>query len=162
MKKIFITGCMLLLIFSCVAPKNIPNEISSKIPPDSKGIELYSNKTPDEFYGLIYNAILKNNYSIDQDNEKRKNLSTNFKGIGQETTLRINLFVEKTQNGSLATLRGDYGVSSAVAAAVGGTDKDNLGSAEWRKNSGRPQVAFGELAIFANKIEHTKLKYLTK
>ena len=93
-------------------------------------------------------------------------ISTDFKDIEQGTTLKINVFVEESDDGSIATLRGAWGVTSSFGAGLTAATGSSLGGtsaeeANWGK-SGRPKVAFGELAVIANDINHKRLEYVSE
>lgn len=76
------------------------------------------------------------------------------------------MFVEKNNNGSKATLRGSWnvtssmgaGITAATGASLGGTSAER---ASWDQ-SGRPKVAFGEMVVIAKEIEHDQLEYLSE
>ena len=154
-----------LLLTSCVTTSNIPTEVSSEIPDDANAIELYSNESSSDFYKTVYQHLASEGFSISQENSEMGTLSTGFKEVGQETTLKIDVFVEKGNNGSKATLRGSWnvtssmgaGITAATGASLGGTSAER---ASWDQ-SGRPKVAFGEMAVIAKEIEYQKLEYIS-
>jgi len=155
-----------ILLTSCVTTSNIPTNISSQIPDDANAIKLYSNGSSSNFYKTIYKSLAKRGFSISQENEEMGTLSTGFKDIDQGTTLKINVFVEKNDNGSVATLRGLWGLTSSMGAGLTAATGSSLGgtsaeSANWGK-TGRPKVAFGQLSVIANDIDHEKLKYISE
>lgn len=154
-----------LLLTSCVTTSNIPTEVSSEIPDEANAIELYSTESPSDFYKTIYQHLASEGFSISQENSEMGTLSTGFKEVGQETTLKINVFVEKNNNGSKATLRGSWnvtssmgaGITAATGASLGGTSAER---ASWDQ-SGRPKVAFGEMVVIAKDIRHQKIEYIS-
>lgn len=154
-----------IFLTSCVTTSNIPTEVSSEIPDEANAIELYSTESPSDFYKTIYQHLASEGFSISQENSEMGTLSTGFKEVGQETTLKIDVFVEKFDNGSKATLRGSWnvtssmgaGITAATGASLGGTSAER---ASWDQ-SGRPKVAFGEMAVIAKDIEHQKLEYIS-
>ncbi|MFD2531789.1 hypothetical protein [Gracilimonas halophila] len=154
-----------LILTSCVTTSNIPTEVSSEIPDDANAIELYSTESPSDFYKTIYQHLASEGFSISQENSEMGTFSTGFKEVGQETTLKIDVFVEKDNNGSKATLRGSWnvtssmgaGITAATGASLGGTSAER---ASWDQ-SGRPKVAFGEMAVIAKEIEYQKLEYIS-
>lgn len=167
MLKHQLTFVLFALIFtSCVTTSNIPTEVFSEIPDDANAIELYSNESSSDFYKTIYQHLASEGFSISQENNEMGTFSTGFKEVGQETTLKIDVFVEKNDNGSKATLRGSWnvtssmgaGITAATGASLGGTSAE---SASWDQ-SGRPKVAFGEMTVIAKEIEHNQLEYLSK
>jgi hypothetical protein len=162
------TSIFLLLTFvvSCVSTKNIPTSISSEIPDDANAIKLYSNNPASKFYSDVYKTLAQKGFSFTQENKDMGTISTNFKDIGQGTTLKINVFVDKSDTGSVATLRGAWGVTSSFGAGLSAATGSSLGGtsaeeANWGK-SGRPKVAFGEMAVIAKEIDHNQLEYLSK
>ena len=154
-----------LILSSCVTTSNIPTEVSTEIPDDANAIELYSNDSPSDFYKTIYQHLASEGFSISQENSEMGTLSTGFKEVGQETTLKIDVFVENNDNGSKATLRGSWnvtssmgaGITAATGASLGGTSAER---ASWDQ-SGRPKVAFGEMAVIAKDIEYQQLEYIS-
>lgn len=154
-----------IFLTSCVTTSNIPTEVSSEIPDDANAIELYSNESSSDFYKTIYQHLASEGFSISQENSEMGTLSTGFKEVGQETTLKIDVFVEKNNNGSKATLRGSWnvtssmgaGITAATGASLGGTSAER---ASWDQ-SGRPKVAFGEMAVIAKDIKHQKIEYIS-
>lgn len=166
MLKHHLTFVLFALLFtSCVTTSNIPIEVSSEIPDDANAIELYSNETSADFYETIYKHLASKGFSISQENSDMGTLSTEFKEIGQETTLKMDVFVEESENGSKATLRGSWGVTTSMGAGITAATGSSLGGtsaerASWDQ-SGRPKVAFGEMAVIANDIEHQQLEYIS-
>ena len=90
----------------CVTTSGVPADVSQAIPSDARAVRIYSDQPPATFYRGIYQAIAAAGYSIAQENEQMGTLSTQPKDIGQETTLRIGVFVQDTTGGSMGTLRG--------------------------------------------------------
>src|SRR5680860_798897 len=102
----------LTIIVSCVSTKNIPTNISSEIPDDANVIKLYSDNSASKLYSDIYKSLAQKGFSFAQENKDMGTISTDFKDIEQGTTLKINVFVEESDDGSIATLRGAWGVTS--------------------------------------------------
>tara|TARA_R110002124_G_scaffold46903_2_gene140216 strand:- start:343 stop:807 length:465 start_codon:yes stop_codon:yes gene_type:complete len=154
------------MIVSCVSTKNIPTNISSEIPDDANAIKLYSDNSASKLYSDIYKSLAQKGFSFAQENKDMGTISTDFKDIEQGTTLKINVFVEESDDGSIATLRGAWGVTSSFGAGLTAATGSSLGGtsaeeANWGK-SGRPKVAFGELAVIANDINHKRLEYVSE
>ena len=166
LKRSPILFLLIITFISCVTTSNIPTEVSSEIPDDANAIKLYSNESSSNFYKTIYKTLASKGFSISQENSDMGTISTGFKDIEQGTTLKINVFVEEAESGSVATLRGLWGVTSSTAAGLTAATGSNLGgssaeAANWGK-SGRPKVAFGEMAVIANEIDHEQLEYLSE
>jgi len=159
--------CFLLLIItvSCATTSNIPTEITSQIVDNSNVIKLYSSNPPSDFYRTIYRSLASQGFSFAQENAEMGTFSTDFKEIGQGTVLRINLFIEEFENGSVATFRGLWNVTASmgfgISAATGGSLGGSAEEANWGK-SGRPKIAFGEMAVIANNIDHVRIEYLSE
>jgi hypothetical protein len=163
MKAVRVILILCLFILSCVSLSHIPREITQDIPKGSKLIKLYSGDSVEAYFKRIYRALAAAGFSIKQENKEMGTLSTDFKDIGQGTTLKIVAYIEEYNSGSVATLRGEWGITSSTAAGlsagfgveVGGSTAEE---AVW-SGSGRPKLAFGELAVIANRIEHERIEY---
>lgn len=151
---------------SCVTTSAIPPEISAAIPRDARAVRIYSDQSAADLYRAVYQSIAARGFAVAQENQQMGTLSTQPKDIGQETTLSITIFVQDTTGGSMATLRGHWGVTAAMAAGLsagfgaspaGGTADE----ARWG-GMGREKVAFGEVAVIADGIPHTRLVYLSQ
>jgi len=152
-----------LALTGCVSASHIPPQITQDIPKDAKLIRLYCAESPDACFGNVYRTLAAAGFSIAQENQQMGTLSTDFKDIGQGTTLKVTAFLEEHDSGTIATLRGQWGITSSTAAGLSAGMGVNVGGstaedAVWG-GSGRPKVAFGELAVLANKIEHNRLEY---
>lgn len=161
----FLAMLLPLALGSCVTASNVPPEIAAAIPNDARAIRVYSAEAPAFYYQTVYRALVARGFAIAHSDERMATLSTEFREIeGQGTTLKINVFVESaTDSGSVATLRGQWGVPASVAAgmsfafgmsAAGGSAEE----ARWGA-SGRPKAAFGEMAVVASALPHTRLEY---
>lgn len=157
---------VLLIALSCVSTSNIPTEISYEIPDNANVIQLYSSDSPSDFYRTIYRSLASKGFSFAQENADMGTFSTEFKDIGQGTVLKINAFIEESDNGSIAKLRGSWGVTASMGAGITAATGSSLGGtsaeeANWGK-SGRYKVAFGEMAVIANKIDNVRIEYLSE
>lgn len=165
LKQHLIFVFLAFLFTSCVTTSNIPTDVSSEIPDDANVIELYSNESPSDFYKTIYRHLASEGFSFAQENADMGTFSTEFKHIGQDTVLKISTFIEESDNGSIAKLRGSWGVTASMGLGITAVTGGNLGGtsaeeANWGK-SGRYKVAFGEMAVIAKEIEHDQLEYLS-
>jgi hypothetical protein len=158
--------CLALGVSACVNTANVPSGLAQAIPSDARAVRLYSNQPAADYYRVIYQSVAARGFAIAQENQQMGTFSTQPRDIGQETTLKVTVFVQDTSGGSVATLRGQWGVTAAMAAGLsagfganpaGGTADE----AHW-KGSGRPKTAFGELAVIADAISHTRIEYLTR
>jgi hypothetical protein len=156
----------LLFLGGCVTTSNVPTDIADDIPEDARSIRLYSNQNPAEYYRIIYQSFVRSGFSIAQENGEMGTFSTDFKEIGQGTTLRINVFVEETTSGSVATMRGQWGLTATMAAGFSAAlGASTAGATEEEANwgsSGRPRSAFGAMAVLAADIPHTRLEYVER
>lgn len=154
---------MTLLLAGCVSTSNVPDEIASGITSDARAIALYSDESPNDYYRAIYRSLAARGYAFEQENQDMGTMSTAFKEIGQGTTLKINIFVDEAEGGSMAMLRGQWGVTAEMAAGLSGGFGTSVAGgaandAKWN-DIGRPKAAFGELAVIANDLPHTNLEY---
>ncbi len=166
MSKLRSVGIVLLtvLVQGCVSAAHLPQELRDQIPKEANAIQVYSEESPTAYYDKIYRHFASQGFVISQENREMGTLATEFKDIGQGTTLKVNVFVEHHEGFTVATFRGQWGVTTTMAAGLSAGLGTNLGgstadSAAWDK-TGRPKVAFGELALLVNKIEHIKLEYV--
>ena len=153
-----------LLVAGCVTTAHVPPEIARRIPNDAVAIKLYSNESPADYYRTIYRGLVSDGFGISQENQEMHTLATDFKEIGQGTTLKISVFVDDWEGGSVATIRGKWGVTASFGAGVSAATGANLGGtsaeeATWG-SSGRPKAAFGEMAVIATKLPHERLEYV--
>lgn len=155
----------LLLLTGCIS-STLPPDIASTVPARARVVQLFSDSTPTAFYRMVYRGLAAQGYTVTTGNEAMGTLTTDFKDVGQETTLRITVLVTPTDSGSSAILRGHWGITATTAAAMsagfgisvaGGSAED----ADWG-SSGRPKVAFGEMVIVARQIPHARIGYLTR
>lgn len=163
MVKRILLFLLLIITVSCVTTSNIPSEISSQITDNANVIKIYSSTPPSDFYRTSYRSIASQGFSFAQENDEMGTFSTEFKEIGQGTALRINVFIEESESGSIAILRGLWNVTAStgfgIAAATGGSLGGSAEEANWGK-SGRPKIAFGEMAVIANNIDNMRIEYL--
>jgi len=157
---------VLLMVISCVSTSYIPTEVSSEIPDNANVIQIYSSDSPTDFYRTIYRSLASQGFSFSQENEDLGTFSTEFKDIGQGTVLKIYAYIEESGNGSIAKLRGSWGVTASMGAGITAATGSSLAGtsaeeANWGK-SGRYKISFGEMAVIANKIDHDRIEYLSE
>jgi hypothetical protein len=155
-----------LLLTGCVnAGAGLSPETQEQIPDGANVIRLTSDRAPSEYYDALYQELARKGYEITQSDEEQNTLSTAPKTSGQETTLALRLFIDErdSEGGSLALLRGRWGVSGSMAAGMGaafgaGMDKNMGEPAVWKQNH-RAGVAFGQLVKTAQDLPHQQISY---
>jgi hypothetical protein len=145
---------------SCVSASNVPNELGTVIPDGSNCVAIHSTASPDTLYRAVYRALAADGFSIESHEAEMGTLTTGYKDVGQYTVLRINVFIDSSPGGSVAYLRGQWAVTTSFATAMG-SGGATAEEAVWGK-TGRPSVAFGEMANFAEKVTHVRIDYITK
>jgi hypothetical protein len=159
-----IVAALCLLLAGCVnAGAGLSPETQEQIPDGANVIRLTSDRAPSEYYDALYQELARKGYEITQSDEEQNTLSTAPKASGQETTLALRLFVDEREGGSVALLRGRWGVSGSMAAGMGaavgaGMDK-NIGEPAVWKQRNRAGVAFGQLVKTAQDLPHQQISY---
>lgn len=154
----------LLLLAGCVsASQMVAPEVAESIPPNAEVIRVYSTLPASDLYTTLYRSLALEGYEITSSNDQMRTLSTGYRDIGQYTTLKVNALVEQAESGSVAVLRGMWGVTgsfaSGLSAATGASVGADVGEpARWTKNN-RAGVAFGVLATFAESLPHERIEY---
>jgi len=141
------------LLAGCVSTGDlVDDDVTRKL---SNGNERISYHYPGErsaLYDKIYEALLRDGFRIDQENEKRGHISTQGKDVGQSTMLRMQIFIEDDgENRSMANFRAQYkpGADAEMGAqAFSGLTVDaDYEKAVWG-NSGRPERAYAYMYKF--------------
>src|SRR2546430_10240932 len=87
---------IILGVAACVTSSSVPPEIAQTIPSDARAIRLYSDQAAADFYRTVYQSVVARGFGIAQANQQMGTVSTQAKDIGQETTLRLIVFVQDT------------------------------------------------------------------
>jgi len=160
---------------ACVHPRApvpaAPLEIAQAIPLGARAVRVYSDLPPAGYYRTVYRALVDRGFDIYwyNEDEKERALTTEFKDFPL-TTLRIDLVVEAAPGGSVAILRGQWRDSDysntieniALEAGGYGNLKRNHAAthdAIWKRRS---RYAFGEMAVIANTLPHTRVEYVMR
>jgi len=160
---------------ACVHPRApvpaAPLEIAQDIPPGARAVRIYSDLPPAGYYRTVYRALQDRGFEVYwyNEDEKERALTTEFKDFPL-TTLRIDLVVEAAPGGSVAILRGQWRDSDysntieniALEAGGLGSLKKNHASTHDAMWKGRSRYAFGEVAVIANKLPHTRVEYVMR
>jgi hypothetical protein len=160
---------------ACVHPRApvpaAPPEIAQAIPPGARAVRIYSDLPPAGYYRTVYRALQDRGFEVYwyNENEPKRTLRTEFKEFSL-TTLRLDLVVEAAPGGSVAILRGQWRDSDysntieniALEAGGYGHLKRNHAAthdAIWKRRS---RYAFGEMAVIANALPHTRVEYVMR
>lgn len=160
---------------ACVHPRApvpaAPPEIAQAIPPGARAVRIYSDLPPAGYYRTVYRALQDRGFEVYwyNENEPKRTLRTEFKEFSL-TTLRLDLVVEAAPGGSVAILRGQWRDSDysntieniALEAGGYGHLKRNHATthdAIWKRRS---RYAFGEMAVIANALPHTRVEYVMR
>jgi hypothetical protein len=132
-------------------------------------VRVYSDQSPADYYVTVFRALVDRGFDIYWLNmsQKRGTLSTEFKDIDQLTALKLKLVVEESPGGSVATLRGQERDSDYLntihnitygASGMGELIEDHgpAKDAIWKSR------AFGEMAVIANALPHTRVEYVSR
>ena len=147
--------CLVLGLAACVTASTVPPELARTIPNDARAIRLFSDQSPADYYQTVYRSLVSRGFGIAQENQQMGTLTTQTKDIGQETLLKLIVYVQDTAGNSVATLRGQWEVTAAMLF-TGGASEAHWGGA------GRAKRAFGEMAVIANVIPHTRTEYISR
>lgn len=158
MKKVTVFVLLLCSIgvWSC-GSKRMPEHLLSKIPNNANAIELYSTEDSEEFYELIFKKLDDLGFEIEHSYDEQKKITTEFRAIDSETTLKIHVFVKDTRHGSVAQFDGKWSSDSFTNAIFNG-NKGGGSTAKWSR--GASKDAYGAMAVVADKIEHASIQFL--
>ncbi len=150
----------------------VPSEIAQAIPQNARAVKVYSDQPPADYYRTVYRALVGRGFDVHWWNkdQKRGTLSTEFKDFNPLTALKLNVVVEDAPGGSVATLRGqerdsdDHNRNKNIAYEAAGmgelsSDHGRAEDAIWKEHSG---AAFGEMAVIANALPHTRVEYVSR
>lgn len=162
-RPVLATALVAAVLSGCVTSSFVPDDIARGIPDGAKAIKLYSASSTDALYRDVYRELVRRGFGITQENEDMGTFSTDFNDIEQGTMLQVIVFVEDSDEGSVATMRGKWGIDATMAAGISAAAGAGVGGggaedAEWGA-SGRPGAAFGQMAIIASEIPHTRIEY---
>ena len=149
----------LIMLSGCVSARTtIPADVADQIPLDANVIRLYSDTAPSDFYRSLYRETVARGYEIAESNNEMLTFSTAYRNTVQETTVALSIFVADRDGGSMAIMRGRWGVSASVAGALGATfgtsvEKEVGEMAKWKPRE-RSGIAFGQIAVLADQIAH--------
>ena len=165
MKK-YIIPTVLVVLTACVSSTTVAPEIANQIPPDANIINVSSELTKGELYTVIYRNLAQKGFSFTTENQEMGTLTTGFKDIGQGTVLSMNIFIDDTDEGSRAIVRGSWHVTAStgfgLSAMSGGASAGQTGErADWG-SSGRPKLAFGEMAVIMNSLQNVRVEYFAE
>jgi hypothetical protein len=160
---------------ACVHPRApvpaAPLEIAQAIPQGARAVRVYSDQSPAEYYRTVYRALGGRGFVVQWWNEdqRRRTFSTDFKDFPL-TTLRLHLVVEAAPGGSVGTLRGEWRDSDysnsieniALEAGGLGSLKKNHAPTHDAMWKGQSRYAFGEMAVIANALPHTRVEYVMR
>ena len=151
-----------------------PPEIAQAIPQKARAVKVYSDQLPAEYYRTVYRALGGRGFVVQwwNEDERGRTFSTDFKDFPL-TTLRLHLEVESAPGGSVAILRGqwrdsdDYNNIQNIALEAGGMgslkrDHGPTSDAIWKGGRGSASAAFGQMAVIANALPHTRVEYVTR
>jgi hypothetical protein len=147
--------CVALSITACVSASTVPSELARTIPNDARAIRLFSDQPAATYYQTVYRSLVARGFGIAQENAQMGTLSTQTKDIGQNTLLKVTVYVQDTTGGAVATLHGQWEVTAEMLF-TGGASEARWGS------MGRSKRAFGEMAVIANEVPHTRIEYVSR
>ena len=147
--------CLTVGLSGCVSASTVPPERARTIPSDARAIRLYSDQSTADYYQAVYRSLVARGFGIAQENQQMGTLSTQTKDIGQNTLLKLTVYVQDTTGGAVATLRGQWEVTAEMLF-TGGASEARWGAA------GRSKRAFGEMAVIANEVPHTRMEYISR
>src|SRR2546430_5775918 len=134
----FRASCLALGLFACVSASTVPPELARTIPNDARAIRLFSDQGATDYYQTVYRSLLARGLGIAQENQQMGTLTTQTKDIGQNTLLKLIVYVQDTAGGAIATVRGQWEVTAQMLF-TGGASEAHWGGA------GRTKRAFGEM-----------------
>ncbi|SRR6266496_5240618 len=108
----FIPLCVALSVSACVSASTVPPELARTIPSNARAIRLFSDQPTAEYYRTVYRSLVAQGFGIAQENPQMGTLSTQTKDTGQNTLLKLTVYVQDTTDGAVATLRGQWEVTA--------------------------------------------------
>lgn len=142
------------------ATTNIPIQISSQIPDQANVIQISSEKESDKLFEHICQVITSNGFKIEHKDSNELTLETEFVEFKNNTTLQINVSVEKTKTESKAILKGRIKDGSLSKLFAKHNKPEISFESKWCSTK-FPRLSFGTLAFLANQeIAHTEINYL--
>jgi hypothetical protein len=154
----------LLLLAGCVSSgTTVSSEVENEIPEGATSVVVQSTSSPEQLYTSVYQTLTEKGYPIQHSNDEMRSVTTEFKEVGQATTLSVSASVHETDTGATLRLQGRWGVTGSFAAgmsAATAADVDkNVGQpAKWKPKN-RAGVAFGALASLAQEVPHQGIRY---
>jgi len=147
----------------------VPPEIAQAIPPNARAVKVYSDQLPADYFLTVERALLSRGFGINRLNEDRQSgyLSTDYQDL-PTTSLKLSLVVEAAPGGSVATLRGEWrdsdssnDMNNIVLNGLGLPTRKHGESREaiWKRGT---RAAFGQMAVIASALPHTRVEYVTR
>src|SRR5699024_3385058 len=101
---------ILLILTGCVNSKDLLTDQQMGIIPEGAERIVYTyDGYKADLYDTIYTALQRDGFRISAENEERSSITTEGKGVGQSTLLRMQVFVEETEEGTtIANFRPEY------------------------------------------------------
>ncbi len=128
----FIPLCVALSVSACVSASTVPPELARTIPSNARAIRLFSDQPTAEYYRTVYRSLVAQGFGIAQENPQMGTLSTQTKDIGQNTLLKLTVYVQDTTDGAVATLRGQWEVTAEMLFTGGASE------ARWASRAEEP------------------------
>jgi len=142
-----------ILLVGCVsASEELTAGQKESIPYEASVVTIKSDVTPDLLYNKIYQELGMRGWGF-QSSDPQRSITTTAKPVGQETTLKVQVYIHQEEGDTIAKLRGAWGVTSSMAAGISaGTGASFSGGAtnkaKW--TMGRPKRAFSMLVDIAH------------
>lgn len=138
-----------LLVAGC-ATSGMTSEQRSEIPANATAVELHSDKSADAFYQDAYRHLRRKGFRIAESNKEMRDLSTEGKSVGSsQTPLRVDLFVEPTDEGSVLTASAEYELM-----------RGNWKPVAFKDSGTKYKVGFEELVLLLQNLPHQRMEYV--
>lgn len=158
---------MLLGLGGCGSSRVI-DAVTDSIPENANRVRLYSALPPKELYKEVQRGLLEQGYRISDTKEDLLYLGTEAKEVGEQTLLRMNLFVKPAGTGSVLSAQGEWDAALSFGVYSGGlmanANKAAFQVASWNRSAfgQRPTHAFAAMLQALKKIQHDKVECLTE
>lgn len=154
MKKAILVFAAALI--GCVSQDFVPADQAVRIPANADKVVAYSAQPPQDLYAALYKTLILDGHRISSENKDMMMLSTEGKDIGESTTVRLTVVVEKTDAGSKATIKGDWRLGQMgqmwVNSALGVSTNADWMAVIWKASEPRNKRAFAYMTGVAKKV----------
>ena len=151
-----LTLTVFLTLAGCVTIA-VPTGISGEIPSGSQVVIIESAQPQNALYTSIYAVLGRAGFGFEDTNAEMGSITTGYYEVEGDALVKISVFVESTETGSLAFFRGKWSAGSFTTMLTGVEIKGE--TAFWGNKIAKTTAAFAKVAEIAASVPHESLRF---